>query len=166
MVATGCRLVSGQIFAHRNLPNPMTIRSSGFDVYPVDLNSIEQYRQHRRQIKKLDDIAVVGRFKNIGGQGGGVQVFITAANTSYTDAASVRAKATLLWGATLPAGVNAMRDIGWDESAAMFTAAGKNVVLNEAKGDGMFTLYVLGTAGTYQIEVKNGALIMVISGNR
>src|SRR6185503_8322038 len=81
VAATGCRLVSGQIFAHRNLPNPMTIRSSGFDVYPVDLNSIEQYRQHRNQIQKLDDIAVVGKFTNVGGQGGSVQVFITAANT-------------------------------------------------------------------------------------
>ena len=166
VAASSCRLVSGQIFAHTNLPNPFTVRSSGFDVYPVDLNSIEQYRLHKNQIQKLDDIAVVGKFTNVGGQSGSVQVYITGTNTSYTDAAAVRTNGTLLWSATLPSGVGAIRDIGWDESANMFTAAGKNVAINEAKGDGMFTIYVLGTAGTYQIEVKNGALIMVISGNR
>src|SRR5688572_9057712 len=38
VLASGCRIVSGQIFAHHNLPNPFTVNSTGFDVFSVDLN--------------------------------------------------------------------------------------------------------------------------------
>lgn len=167
VLSAGCRIVSGQFFANHRLPNPLTIRSTGFDVYPIDLNSIRDYQRHKHHIKKLDDVALVGRFKNLGGQAGAMEVWVTADDTRLPDAAAVRAQAVKLWGQySLPAGVGVTRQIGWDESARLFTPAGKSLVLREAKNDGRFTVYVLGTAGTYQIEARDAALIMILSAAR
>ncbi len=41
-------------------------------------------------------------------------------------------------------------------------AAGKAALLEEAKGDGNFTLYAVGAAGTYSFTVANGELLLVI----
>ena len=166
LLTTGCIIISGQIFAHFALPNPFTIDSSGstFERVGVDLNTIDEYEEHKDKIKGLSDAALVGKFTNVGGEAGGVEVWITAGATNLPDVNAVKTSATKLWGpGTLPAGVGAVRTIGWDESAKLFTAAGKKMLIDEAKGDGQFTLYTFGTAGTYEIRVDGGALILTIS---
>ena len=35
-------------------------------------------------------------------------------------------------------------------------------LINEAKNDGEFTLYVMGTTGVYQIRVDNGVLVVLL----
>lgn len=164
VMASGCRLVSGQVFAHYNLPNPFVLNSHGFDHMTVDLNTIAEYVKHKSKIERIEDLALVGKFVNVGGQAGSVEVFITPGVTNLADAAAVRASATKLWGpASMPAGAGGVREITWDESASLFTAAGKQILLNEAKGDGVFEIYALGTVGQYQIEVRQGALILIIA---
>lgn len=166
LAATGCIIISGQIFAHFKLPPTFTISDTGTEVerVAVDLNTIDEYEEHKDKIKGLSDVALVGKFTNLGGQAGGVEVWITPGATSLADVAAVRAGATKLWGpGMLPAGVGAVRTIGWDESAKLLTAAGKKMLIDEAKGDGQFTLYTFGTAGTYNIKVDGGALILTIS---
>lgn len=165
-LAAGCILTSGQIFAHFDLPDPFTINStsSAFERVVVDLNTIEEYEEHKDKLKGLSDVALVGRFTNVGGQAGAVEVWMTAGITNHATATEVRANGVRLWGpGTLPAGAGAVRTIGWDESAALFTAEGKRLLIQETKGDGTFTIYAIGTAGTYEIRVDNGALILTIS---
>jgi len=68
-----------------------------------------------------------------------------------------------LWGGILvPAGTSAA--VNWDTSAGLFTPAGKAMILAQATppGDGNFTLYVIGSSGTYQFNVTNGVLALVI----
>jgi len=167
LAGTGCRLVSGQIFANYNLPNPFTLNSHGFDHMTVDLNTIREYAQHKNQIDRIEDLALVGKFVNVGGEAGSVEVFITPGVTNLPDANAVRTSATKLWGpAAMPSGAGRIREITWDESAQLFTAAGKQILLNEAKGDGVFEVYALGTVGQYQIEVRQGALILVAGAHR
>jgi hypothetical protein len=57
---------------------------------------------------------------------------------------------------------SATKTIDWNASAQLFTVAGKAALLNEAKGDGNFTLYAVGAAGAYDFTVANGALVLVI----
>lgn len=162
-MATGCLITSGQIFATFDLPNPFTVdATSDFERVLVDLNTIDEYEEHKDKFKGLSDLAIVGTFTNTAGTGGAVEVWITAGNTNLADPAAIRAGATKLWGPGSIGAAPATRVVGWDESAKLFNAAGKKMLIDEAKGDGTFTLYALGT-GAATIRVDNGALILTIS---
>jgi len=44
-----------------------------------------------------------------------------------------------------------------------FGKAGKDAIFKEAKdGDGDFTLYAIGSSGTYDFDITNGALVLVL----
>ncbi len=63
---------------------------------------------------------------------------------------------------TLSLAGGATRHIGWDESAGLFT--GRQVLLAEVKGDGVFTLFALGPpgTGTSHFAVHKGQLVVTI----
>jgi hypothetical protein len=68
-----------------------------------------------------------------------------------------------LWGPGTIGATGATSTIGWNDSARLFSAAGKAILLHEAKGDGEFTLYTIGTPGSSNvIRVEKGFLILVI----
>ena len=161
---TGCFLTSAQILVHYALPNPFTIHGDdGYEVIAVDLSDVAEYQDNKDKLKNISDFALIGKFTNTSGPGGGVEVYITASSTSLTTPAAIRAGATKLWGPGTIGAAPATRTIGWDDSAGLFTAAGKAILLTEAKGDGEFTLYTIGTAGVSNvIEVSKGFLILVI----
>jgi len=162
---TGCFITSAQVLVHFALPNPFTINGAdGFEVIPVDLNTIGDYKDHKDKLKNISDFAIIGKFTNTSGPGGGVEVWISAAgNPGYITPAQIRAGATKLWGPSTIGAAPATRTIGWDDSAALFKPAGKAMLLNEAKGDGEFTLYTIGTPGVDNtIQIDKGFLILVI----
>lgn len=166
LILNGCFITQAQIFIHYALPNPFTINSATdpFEKVAVDLNTISEYNDHKDKIETISDFAVVGTFTNVSGPAGAVEVWVTADATNYTTVAQVTANATKLWG---PGAIGASPSsvvVGWDESAALFNAAGKQLLLDEAKGDGVFTLYTFGTAGVYSIRVDDGGLILILSG--
>jgi hypothetical protein len=165
----GCVLTSAQILAHYDLPNPVIIDSSnGWDKVDVDLNTISDYSKHKDKLKGLSDLAVLGTFSNEINPtpAGTVTVYITAGFTNYGSPAEITANATKLWGpATIGANPSSTQSvtIDWNTSAALFNTVGKQTLIDEAKGDGQFTLYTVGSAGpTYQIKIKNGKLVLVL----
>ena len=162
--ATGCFITSAQILVHYALPNPFTINGTdGYEQVAVDLNTVSDYKDNKDKVKNISDFAVIGKFTNTTGTGGGVEVYITAGATNYTSPAAIRAGATKLWGPGTIGATGSTRTITWDDSATLFTPAGKAMLLNEAKGDGVFTLYTVGTPGsTNTIRVDKGYLILVI----
>ncbi|MBI5711431.1 MAG: hypothetical protein HZC42_14190 [Candidatus Eisenbacteria bacterium] len=165
LTATGCWITSAQIFAHFDLPNPFTINGAdGFERVYVDLNTISDYADNKDKLKGISDLAVVGKFTNTSGPGGGVEVYITPGNTNLANPTAIVAGSTKLWG---PGSIGATGDVhtvGWDESAALFDAAGKAILLAEAQGDGEFTIYTIGSPGTVNvIRVDDGGLILVLA---
>ncbi len=90
---------------------------------------------------------------------------MTAASTAYTTPTEVTTNATKLWG---PFNVKAgeAKQVGWDESAALFDETGKALLLNEIKGDGKFTIYAIANVGTYSFKVDNGVLALTISAGK
>jgi hypothetical protein len=162
--ATGCFLTSAQILAHFALPDPFTINGAdGFERIPVDLSTVSEWKDNKDKLKTISDFALVGTFTNVSGPGGGVVVYITPGATDLANPAAIVAGATKLWGPGTIGAAGAERTITWNDSAALFTAAGKAILLKEAKGDGEFTLYAIGTPGTSNvIRVDKGFLILVI----
>jgi hypothetical protein len=87
-------------------------------------------------------------------------------DTPAGGAPAVPPGATLLWGPGTIGATGATRVVGWDESAALFTKAGKDLLISEVKGDGQFTLYTTGSAGTFNIMVEDGALVLVLDAGK
>jgi hypothetical protein len=165
LAATGCFITSGQVFAHFALPNPFTIDSSTdpFERVLVDLNTIKDYADHKDKLKGLADVAVIGKFTNVAGPAGGVEVWITPDETDYTTIGEVQAGATKLWGPGTIGAAGSVHTVTWAESAKLFNSAGKTILINESKGDGVFTIYTHGTMGTYDIRVDGGEIVLVLS---
>jgi hypothetical protein len=170
VVATGCIITSAQILAHFDLPNPVHLNGSDdWERVPVDLavDVGSDYTDNKDKLEGVTDLAVLGTFTNTGNQSGQVSVYITAGNTNYASASEITANGTLLWGpaAIGPAGTpDAVVTIGWDDSAALFNAAGKQILIDQAKGDGQFTIYTVGTASVtgYDIQIDDGKVVLVL----
>jgi hypothetical protein len=161
LFAPGCILTSGQFTLNFDLPDITATSSTGIVGEPIDLNDESDYKDHKDNVKDISDFAVLGTFHNTGVSDVDIEVYMTRDLTTLTDAATIRSTGIKLWG-PFKVKANDTKTIDWDASAALFTAAGKAAVLQEAKGDGSFTLYAVGAAGAYQFDVENGKLVLVI----
>jgi hypothetical protein len=163
--APGCVLTSAQILiTYEDFPNPIVVSNlAPVTRQLVDLNTINDYNEHKDKLKGLTDIALLGHVQN-GSTAVAVELWLTPGSTSHATPGQVTGDPTAvkLWSLALAANEN--RNIGWDESAGLFNSAGKKVLLDEIKGDGVFTLYLLdnGSAGTYSFQVSDAALVLVV----
>jgi hypothetical protein len=166
LLGNGCVITSAQVLAHYDLPNPFTIVSSTADHserVPVDLSDVDEYNDHKDELKGLVDVAILGKFTNVNGPAGGVSVYIVPTlDFPAGGAPAVPAGATLLWGPASIGPTGSVRVIDWNESAGLFNKAGKDLLISEVKGDGQFTLYTTGSAGTFNIRVDEGLLALVL----
>lgn len=161
LFAPGCILTSGQITIDFDLPNINATSSTGIVGEQIDLNTNSDYKDHKDNLKNIADFAVLGTFHNTGATDVDVDVYMTRGLTTLTDASVIKSSGIKVWGSFhVPAGGS--KSIDWDGSAKLFTSAGKAALLEEAKGDGNFTLYAIGAAGAYQFNVENGELVLVI----
>jgi len=172
LAASGCIIVSAQILTHFALPNPFTIDSSLIDHserIPVDLSVDpgKDYTDNKDKLKNLTDLAILGKFTNVNGPAGGVLVYISPDLVGPPGGApSIPSNAVLLWGPGAIGPTGDVRTIGWDESAKLFNKAGKDLLLQEVKGDGQFTLYATGSTGTFNIRVDDGVVVLVIDAGK
>ena len=163
LAAGGCILTSGQIQLHFELPNLTATSANNIIGEAVDLNEEEDYADNKEDLQDISDLAVLGKITNHGGNAIHVEVWMTRDLTSYTTETALKAdsEALPLWGPFALAGAET-KQIDWDDSAALFSEAGKAVLLEEAKGDGTFTIYAIGVEGTYSFSVEHGALVLEI----
>lgn len=162
LAAPGCVLVSGQFLIDFELNDFTTTTQSAVARQDVDLNTEEDYNDHKDDLQTLSDVAVLGTVINNGDAPIHVEVWMTADNSvTYTTAAEVTANATRLWGPfTVPANQSTTTD--WDESAELFKKLGKDLLIQEIKGDGQFTIYAIAVEETYSFDVQNGVLALVL----
>jgi hypothetical protein len=163
LLASGCILTSGQIQINFDLDD-VSITSTGLVAAPITLSEEQEYTDNKDKLKALSDLALLGKITNNTALPLNVEVWFTPAVTAYTTETALKADPTALriWGdfALAP---NQTKQIDWNESAHLFTKAGKDALLKEAKdGDGDFSLYAVGTSGIYDFDVKNGALVLVL----
>ena len=163
LIASGCILTSGQIQINFDLPDG-SVTSNGLVGMPVKLSEEEEYTDNKDKLKTLSDLALLGKITNNTASPLDVEVWFTPAVTNYTSETALKADGTALkiWG-KFSVGANQTIQVDWNDSAALFTKAGKDALLKEAKdGDGDFSLYAIGSSGTYDFDIKNGALILVL----
>jgi len=161
--AAGCILVSGQFVVSFDLDNVSGITESVVTRQDIDLNTDSDYKDHKGDLKSIVDIAVLGKITNNSATPIGVEVYMTPTSTNLATEALVKSTAIKLWGPfKLAAGPGTSTTVDWNESAKLFTKAGKAALLTEVMGDGQFTLYAVGDAGIYDISVENGVLALTL----
>ncbi len=161
LISAGCFLVSGQFTVTFEFNDPVDIVSpTALAGQVVDLNSIEEYSDHKDKLKDVADLALLGQFTNLTSNATNVEVWMVASPGSpLTTDAAVRLAGQKIWGPLVLA-PNGSVTVGWDQSAALFT--GRQALINEIKGDGEFELYAVAN-GAYSFRINKGALIAVIS---
>jgi hypothetical protein len=161
LALTGCFLTSGQVLVKYDMPNPVHVvnASPATGVY-VDLNTISEYQDHKDNVKNISDIALLGTIRNNTANPIQCEVWLVDGPLQVLTPDQVQAQGTRVWGPLAVAG-NATTTIDWNESAKLF-GAGKSALLDQVKGDGQFSLYILAPTGTYDFDLEHGVLALVI----
>ena len=160
----GCILTSGQVLIDFDLPNFTASSTTGIDGTTIDLNTEKEYADNKEKLKDLTDLAVLGKFTNNSATAVNVTVWMTTTPSSHLTQAALMSDPTRvqLWGPFQVAG-SATKTIDWNTSAQLFSTAGKAALLQQAKTEGNFSLYVVGPPATaYDFSVANGSLVLVI----
>jgi hypothetical protein len=161
LAAPGCVLVSGQFLIDFELDDFTATTETAVTREDVDLTTEEDYNDHKEELEGLSDVAVLGTLVNTGNAPINVEVWMTAAPSAYTTSTEVTANATKLWG-PFQVAANSSKTVDWDTSASLFTKVGKELLIQEIKGDGQFTVYAIAAEATYSFEVNNGVLALVL----
>lgn len=168
VLTAGCMLTSGQFvvtyeFADHGYDPIVVVNPSTLTGAQVNLNEVEEYQDHKGDLKAVVDVALVGQLTNLAANPTAVEVWMVAnPGSPLTTDATVRAAGKKIWG-TLTIPGNGTVQIDWDSSAKLFT--GRQDLVDEIKGDGRFDLYVLGNA-SYTFRLDKGALIVVVSAGK
>lgn len=122
------------------------------------------YKDNKDKFSDVVDVAVLGTFKNNLGAAVKADVWIVekpSGSALLPDLAAVQSAGGIkVWSLALAA--NETKTLTWDNSAALFTSAGKAALKSELEGDAIFTLYVFGDTGTYSITVTNASVPVMI----
>ena len=169
LMASGCWLISGQFTVSQDLPTPLDVDSQIVIVGAhIDLNTQSTYRDHKNDLKDLADCALLGTFTNTGTGTLDILVYMTPAGSPlHTTKVQLDADATKIkvWG-PLTLGPGASKKVGWDESAGLFNADGKQALLKEVKGDGDFALYAVGASAPYKLRLTDGVAVVVVDAGK
>jgi hypothetical protein len=157
--AAGCFLISGQFVVTYALPSPFTV-VAGATLHGefIDLNTISEYTDNKAELKRVDDLAIIGEFRNNTGSTATVETWIVPSGALNLTSAQLASQGTLLWG-PLNVAANSTEKVNWNRSATLFK--GRQALIQEIKGDGQFALYVIAN-GSFSVTVTDGAVIAVI----
>jgi hypothetical protein len=92
LAAAGCFLISGQFVVTYEMPSPFSvIAGATLHGEVVDLNNVGEYQDHKSELKRVDDLALIGDFRNNTGSAATVEVWLVPdATLNLTPAASLR----------------------------------------------------------------------------
>ena len=161
LAATGCFLISGQFVVNYELQSPFTVVGGSATPFGqvVDLNTVSEYADHKSELKRVDDLALIGEFHNNNATEAVVEAWIVPSGMTGLTLVALQTNGVQLWG-PLTIAANSTETVNWNRSATLFK--GRQTLINEIRGDGNFALYVVTKVGGVDITVTKGAVIAVI----
>jgi len=155
LTSAGCMLTSGQFVATYDLPDPITVSQNFAANFDVDLNTVSDYKDHKNDIKRVEDVSLVGEFANGSASAAQIDVWLVADPSLPV---GPQPSGVRLWG-PLTVAANSTEKVDWNHSAALFV--GRQALIDEVKGDGHFRLY-MSVTGASSCTVTKGSLIVVV----
>jgi hypothetical protein len=160
LAAAGCFLVSGQFTVNYSLPSPLpAVGAATLTGVPVDLNTLGDYRDHKHDLKQVDDLALIGDFMNNGGSAAAVEIWLVPSGALSLQADQLAANGTRLWG-PLAIAAGTTEHVDWNHSSTLLVS--RQALIDEIQGDGKFALYIVAD-GAFDLTLTHGAVIAVIS---
>jgi|SRR5882762_2851037 len=164
LTGAGCVLVSGQFLVKLEFGNIAVNSATNVNGYYVDLATNSTYKDHKGDIKSLEDIALLGAVHNTGLASLTLSVYLLDGNPGAISAATVSSTGARVWGPlTVAAGATAKLD--WDRSSALF-GSGKVPLFARIKSGDPFTLYAVGSTAPFTFDFNNGVFIAVIGAGK
>lgn len=159
LASAGCVLTSGQFVATYGLPSPLDVTSgTTFTSVDVDLNTISDYKDHKDELKRVEDLALIGDFTNNNASEVTLDAWIVPSAQLSLTPSQVQANGFHLWG-PLTVAAHSTVNVDWDRSATLFT--NRQALADEVRGDGHFALY-LQSSGAVNCRVTNANVIVVV----
>jgi hypothetical protein len=162
LAAAGCFLISGQFAVDYPLTSPFPAVGAPVGTLigvGVDLNTMGDYRDHKSDLRSVDDVALIGDFRNNTGSAANVEVWLVPSGTLTLPSDQLAANGVRLWG-PLSVAAGATERVNWNRSTTLLV--GRQALTDEIKGDGKFSLYVVAN-GTFDLTVTHGAVIAVVT---
>ena len=163
LAAAGCFLISGQFVVDYALPSPFPAVGAPTGTLigvGVDLNTLGEYRDHKRNLRRVDDVALIGDFKNNTGSTANVEVWLVPSGTLTLPGNQLAVNGVRLWG-PLSVAAGATQRVDWNRSTTLLV--GRQALTDEIKGDGRFSLYIVVANGAFDLTVTHSAVIAVIT---
>jgi len=163
-VATGCfdtvKLVSISLGNLRALDRAFPPAGAYVDLAADN----STYADNKSKFSDVADVAVLGTFRNNSGAAVSADVWIVENPTDsglLPDLAAVQAAGgKRVWSLALAA--NETKVLDWGNSAPLFTSAGKIALKSELEHEAIFTLYVFGSTGSYDITATNASVAVMV----
>lgn len=163
LVGTGCVLVSGEFLIQVEMGDvsvDVVDVNSLLDGYFVDLTTNSTWKDHKNDIKSIEDLALVGDVHNSGLSDVTVVVYLRDGNPGPLSQATVTSSGIRVWG-PLTVAAGATEKVDWNRSSALF-GAGKTALLSRIKTGGQFTFYATSTTAPFSFDIKNAVFLVVI----
>lgn len=164
LTAAGCVLVSGQFLVKFDIGDLSINSATAVNGYYVDLATNSTYNDHKKDIKSLEDVALVGSIHNTGVASLTLNVYLRDGNPGALAAATVTSTGTRVWG-PLTVAAGATEKIDWDRSSGLF-GIGKDALFTRVKSGAPFTLYAVGSTVPFSFDFDNAVLIAVIGAGK
>ena len=164
LTGAGCVLVSGQFLVQIEIGDVTVNSATAVRGYYVDLATNSTYNDHKKDIKSLEDIALVGSLHNTGVSSLTLDIYLLDGNPGPLSAATVTSTGTRVWG-PLTVAAGATEKIDWDRSSGLF-GIGKDALFTRVKSGAPFTLYAVGSTAPFSFDFNNAVLIAVIGAGK
>jgi hypothetical protein len=164
LTGAGCVLISGQFLVELDVGDVSVNSASNVTGYFVDLATNGTYKDHKNDVKSLEDIALLGSVHNTGSSSLTLAVYLRDGNPGALPAGTVTSTGIRVWGPlTIAAG--ATEKLDWDRSSALF-GSGKSALFTRVKSGDPFTLYAVGSTAPFTFDIKDGVLLVVIGAGK
>lgn len=161
LTLSGCFLVSGQFLITLDLDPATVTNPLAITGLQVDLADNDTYNDHKDKIKDIADFAVLGTVHNNSSSALNLEVYMVDGLVSTTmSLAAIQSTGVKIWGPLVVPGSGEVV-IGWDQSAVLFSSAGKAALMEQIETDGQFTLFAVGAAPDFTFT--NGKVVLVLS---
>ena len=157
---TACGIATGSFTFGYELDGPIDSSSATLDREVIDLNSIEDYNDHKDQIKSVDNVALVGWVANNGPQVSGEVWLVNFPDSMYTDPDTVRYYGTRIFvSPVIPSGDTLMID--WSDGLSYIE---NFAAVQDAVEGGQFVLYGLGDDPNFDVYMNVNVIITITAG--
>ena len=158
---TACGIATGSFTFGYELNGPIDSSNATLDKETIDLTTVEDYNDHKDQIKSVDNVALVGKVYNTGNTAVSGEVWLVAfPDSNYTDPDTVRHYGTRIFVSPVIAPSDSLI-IDWDNGLDYienFPAVQDAVML------GQFVLYGLGDSQFFNVYIDADVIITITAG--